>query len=516
MTKFWAYLKGDWIRSAVFAFVAVGVLVFLGWWLRIETYQGPPRTREEVDELAQPSSLVMPLTASLDEIQKGLNEQIPWTLYKIDENRDGCVPAQWFDRCIVPRPFGGCAQRLRTKVTPAIDCHVNGAARRGPIQIGGGGRDLLLTMPITASVTVRGRGEIGKRIQETADGSITARVSAAADVDENWQPSAVVNADYSWNNRIGVDVLGFRITFASKVDPKIKDAIGSLKGRLPELLAKLKLKEEANRAWSQGFSILRLAKDPDVWLRFTPRAIGYSGYKVDGRTLQLNILASGETKTFVGSKPSEPPVQPLPPLKRQLPDPGFTFVLPILAEYTTLAEAAKKALKVGETQTFDVPGVGTIKVVFKDVVIYQTTGKQLAIGISLDETARANILNTHGTVWLTGGVSVDNEKKRAKIEKLELYSQTNNAPVDILVSVVQFGPVNQAIRNALEYDFSRDYETILKQTNGALTRQISDNFYIQGRIESVSADRIIPSTDALLATLLAKGTAELRFGKFPQ
>ena len=198
-------------------------------------------------------------------------------------------------------------------------------------------------------------------------------------------------------------------------------------------------------------------------------------------------MAGGETQTFVGNKPSDPPVQPLPPLRRTLPDPGFTFI-PVSADYTALIDEAKRGLKVGETQTFEVPGKGVVKVVFKDVDIYQTTGKQLAIGVTLDAASQASVLNTRGTVWLTTSANIDNEGKRVKVEKLEVYSQSDNAPIDLLVSIIQLGPVNRAIREALEYDFSRNYDDMLKQANAALKRQISDDFYVVGKLDSFGAD----------------------------
>ena len=216
----WAGLKRK--PQILAALVVVGVLGIVVWWLRIETKQGPPKTQEPVGDLTRSSVMVISITASLDDIQRRLNEQIPGTLYAINENRDGCVPAKWAKVCVLPRPWGGCAQWVKTKISPDIDCHVDGAVTRGPIQIGGAANVLNLGMPVSASVTVTGRGQIGKNIRETANGSITAAASVTANVDENWQPSANVNVDYSWNNRIGVDVLGFRITFASKVDPKIE------------------------------------------------------------------------------------------------------------------------------------------------------------------------------------------------------------------------------------------------------------------------------------------------------
>src|SRR5712671_128150 len=135
MTKLWTVLKQDWKRQAIAAFVVVGALGIFVWWLQTESYQGPAKTEERVGDLGRSSTMVIPITASLDEIQTKLNEQIPSALYTIDENRDDCVPAQWVEYCLIPRPwpFSGCIQTAKTQVTPSIDCHVDGAATRGAI-----------------------------------------------------------------------------------------------------------------------------------------------------------------------------------------------------------------------------------------------------------------------------------------------------------------------------------------------------------------------------------------------
>jgi hypothetical protein len=459
-----------------------------------------------------PSTLVLPISASLDDLQNQLNKDVPTTLYAIDQNQDACVPAKWIDVCIVPLLRGRCAKRLKTKISPDIDCHIEGAVNRGQIVLGGSGTTLNLTMPVSAHVTAGGRGDIGKNIHVTADGTITAAVSVQANIDANWQPTATVNADYSWDHTIGVTVLGIRISFADKVDPKIHAAIDSFKQQLPSILAKLNLKEQANSAWVKGFATLPVANAPDVWVRFTPNAVGYNGYQIANRILRLNVMAAGLTETFVGKRPVDSPLQPLPPLQRALPNPGFNFVIPISADYQTLINIAKEQLKIGTSQTVNIPKIGVVKTTFRDIRLYQTTGNRLAIGVTLDAQAPSSLLNVKGTVWLIADILIENDRKIINVKDFEIYSQTNNLPADLLVSVVEFEPINQLLRSAIEYNFSKNYQAAMQQANAALTRQIADGFILVGKIDSIAADSVTAGPEALLVRMSAKGNLELRTG----
>ena len=295
------------------------------------------------------------------------------------------------------------------------------------------------------------------------------------------------------------------------MDPKIRELIDSFRATLPELVAKLKVREQAAKAWSQGFGSIQVSKDPEVWLRFSPTAVGFSGFRIDGRSLRADIMAAGTTETFLGQRPPDLPTQPLPPLTHTLPDPYFSFYVPIHGDYATLVETARNALKVGEEQKLEVPHVGAVKVVFRDVYIHQTTEMKLAIGVKVDAKPSSDFFRTTGVVWMIAAVEVDNERQRVKVRNFETFSRTDNPPADLLISILKFGPVNRAIRQTLEYDYSQDYDKAIKAANDALTRQVSDDFNLRGVISSVNTNRIEAGPEALIIVISAKGSAEMRY-----
>ncbi len=375
----------------------------------------------------------------------------------------------------------------------------------------GSGQTLAMAMPVNIEISTKDVGGIIK--SETATGSANVRASAAADIDENWTTTAAINADYSWNDRIGVNILGQRITFASKVDPKVREAIGKFQRSIPAQIEALALKDRLSEAWAKGFSAIQLSDNPAAWLRFTPGSVGYSGYEVSDGAIRLSLMANGVTETFLGPKPSDPKPVPLPKLARNLPPAGFQFYLPVLANYNTLEEGAEKALRRGEEQTFDVPNVGKVKVTFNDVTIYQTTNGALAIGVEINADPADEFFDTNGTIWLSAVPKIDNARRVASVDDLRIATKTDNGAFKLLASILSLRVVNDRLKGAMRYDFNQKYAEALAKANSALNRELTESLYLTGQITNAVVDRVVATPEGLFLGLDVTGTAALRYGK---
>jgi hypothetical protein len=495
---------------------AVAVLGSIWWVLSARSYDRPPVTHASVKLIPHTSSIVVPVALPLSDIQKKVNAAVPSTLYTMDENRDNCVEPQWAEACILPRPWGGCAQNVKTKVSPGIDCHLSGSVTlRGPISVGGSGTTLTLTVPVNVSVRAQGRGEIGKNFQQTAgaDANLTANLNF--DVNDNWEPKIDVSVTNHWDDPPHVWILGGKISFADKVDPKINDLIGDLKKRLPEMLADLKIRDKVQQQWIKGFEPIRVQSAPEIWLTFSPENVGYTGYKIQDGGLTAAFMLAGSVGTSLGSKPEPQTPSPLPKLARKLPVPGFEFSLALSADYTALVAQVKRELKIGETQEFDVSDAGKVNVTFKDVTINQTEGGALAVGLTLDAQPPHHVLATKGTIWLVSKFGVDNDKQIIFPTDLTVYSKTNNVPVDLLISLIGLAPINAALRKAVTYDFSKEKQKLLEQADSSLNRQLTPDVYLDGHLDDVKIDTVVAGDTALIAIVDAKGKLAIHSGSRP-
>lgn len=433
--------------------------------------------------------MTLPIVARMDELEARLNESVPTTLHTIDDDIEGCIKLG--------------------RLVPKVDCHLDGAVTRGKIVLGGAGEVLTLTMPVAIKVTARGRGDIAKHFKETADGALTVRGSARADIASDWAPSVKVVTDYKWDERIGVEIFGVRVTFASKVDSAIQRALQSIEKDIPRHLRELSLKKRAEDGWRRAHAVVAVGTQPDVWMRFVPVGVAFGGYQVDKGVLRATVKLTGSAETFVGQKPAPPTATPLPLLTRGVSGSGLDFDLPVFLDYAALEVVAERELRVGTKRLVQVPGTGAMTIQVRDVSLFQTTGRSLAVGISLDVEG----FDT-GTVWFTTKLSVDNQNKKIDVAELTVHSRTNSIPMDLFLSVVQLDAVTAAIRAAVAYDFSREYATALQQANASLKhRALAEGVFLDATITKVTATTIAAGPNAIQAALLVQGTGELSLAR---
>jgi hypothetical protein len=343
-----------------------------------------------------------------------------------------------------------------------------------------------------------------------------ANATLSFDINENWEPTASVNPTYNWIDPPHTWILGFKITFADKIDPRIRDLISQFQQNMPSLMQTLKLREMATKYWHSAFTTMQVNQNPPVWVHLYPESVGYGGYTVAGGALNLTFMAGGKVATSVGEKPTDPGPTPLPKLQKNLPPPGFSFSVPISADYKSLHDQLASALKFGHAQTFSVQDYGQVKVTVSDVTLYQTTDESLAVGINLEAVPQVSFAQAKGTVWLTSKINVDNAKHVISPSNFVIYGRNGNVPLDLIVSVIQHTPLRDLAINALTYDYSSQYDKMLAGINGAIRRQITPELYIDGKVNDLSAKNVLAGPDGLTAVLDARGIVSVSSGTLPK
>ena len=149
----------------------------------------------------QASSIVVPVSAPLADVEAALDKATPRTLWTIDRHEQKCVPAQRVDIGIA-----------RVKVLPTLGCRIVGQVTRGRIHLSGQGSTLVITLPVRAVLSAR---DVGGVAGETATGAATVRAVARLGLRRNWTPSARIDLAYDWTQPPGVEILGRRIVFTS-------------------------------------------------------------------------------------------------------------------------------------------------------------------------------------------------------------------------------------------------------------------------------------------------------------
>ena len=459
----------------------------------------PPRVDGAPDFPLEPSTIVVPISASLDDVQAAIEQQTPKKLWAIDQHVDACVPAQRVNLGIA-----------RLKILPTLGCRIVGDVVRGPLRLAGSGDRLTITMPVHATIAAE---NVGGLVSKTATGDAVVHAVARLSIDGDWNPAAKVSITYDWTTPPGIDFLGTRIEFASKADARLKPVIAGLEKSLPRELAKLKLRARLQDAWRQSFTSIMLNRDkPPAWMRITPKRLGFGGYRIEGRTIDLLLSADALTETFVGNRPPDPAATPLPPPVKAVGSRGLNFFIPVLADYAQLEPVVQRALVKRAERGIVLAGIGPVDVTFGKVTIYATTAGHLAVGVMAKAKAKNHsLLSTKGEIWLTAVPFNAANSQVVQARDVAIATNTDSNITNLLVSVFNDTSVRDSIRDGLTHDFAPDYAKVLGSARKAIGAKREGDFLLSADVTSVDNGALAVTGKGLFLPVRATGQATIAY-----
>ena len=474
-------------------------LVLAGCHHRATHVPAPPRVDTPVRLPAESSTIVVPVTAPLDQLQAALERELPRRLWTIDQQLDQCVPPQ--------RVNLGFAH---VRVLPKLGCHILGAVTRGPIRLSGSGDRLIVTMPIHASIAAL---KVGGIASKTATGDATVHAVARLSIVGDWRPAAKVVISYDWATPPGIEFLGRRITFVDKADERLKPVIAKLEQTLPRQLDQLHLRARLADVWRQAFTVISLNREnPPAWMRVTPRRLGFGGYRVVGRNLQLTLAAEALTATFLGPRPADPAPTPLPPPLPVPPERGLRFFVPVLADYHQLEPVVQRALRKRAAKGITLAGIGPVDAQFGTVTVYATTGGRLAIGVDAQAKARSfGALTTKGRIWLTALPFNRANSQAVEARDIQLAADTDSTAVNLLARMFNDTSVRDSIAEGLRHDFAPDYQRVLGKARAAIGGRQEGDFRLSADVTRVETGTLAVTGGGLFLPVRAEGKATIGY-----
>ena len=459
----------------------------------------PPKVESAPDFPLQTSTIVVPISASLDDVQRALDHKLSRRLWSIDKKFDQCVAAKRVDLGIA-----------KVKVLPNIGCHILGEVTRGPLRLGGKGDRLIITIPVHARITAKNVGGIASK---TATGDAIVRAVARLSLRGNWSPVAEVTIDYDWTKAPGIDFLGRRIEFASKADARLKPVIADLERSLPREIDKLDLRTHLAAAWKQGFTAIMLNRDrPPAWMRVTPKRLSFGGYRIDRRRLILTLGADALTETFVGDRPADPVATPLPPPAPATGKSGLNFFIPVLADYAQLEPVVRRALLKRADKGITLAGIGPVDVKFGKVTVYATTGGHLAVGVTAEAKAKnSSLLATKGEVWLTAVPYNVVNSQLVRVRDVAIATNTDSQITNVLIALFKDGSIRDSIAQGLSHDFAPDYEKVLGSARKAIGARREGDFLLSADVTRVENGTLAVTGKGLFLPVRAAGHATIAY-----
>ena len=480
----------------------------------------PPRITTPANFPQQASTIVVPLTVSLNDIEAKLNGSTPQRLWSINQRELKCIPAQRVTICPLHKQKCkgdeckkvACKIGIKgTKVTPDVACNIVGQVTRGRIRLSGQGDTILVHLPIKAIVSVRDVGGVIK--QETANASADVRAVVKMSINDAWSPTAKVSIDYSWKEPPGINFLGKRIKFADKADAKLAAVIAGLERDLSREIANVHTRAVVDAAWQQGFTSIMLNRErPPAWMRITPQRLSFGGYRVKGRQLEMTLAAETITETFIGDRPGDPTVTPLPPPGRIIANKGLRFHIPVLADYAELEPVVERALKKLAAKGISLDTVGPVDVQFGKVTIYATEGGKLAVGIRASAEANGSRLTrTKGEIWLSAIPYNQINSQIVKVRDLQIAARTDRDAVNLLITLFSDADVLAEITKALTEDFNKDYEKVLVAAKKAIAQRREGDFVLSAEVNNVSHGSVVVTGSGLFLPVDVTGKAKIQY-----
>jgi len=460
--------------------------------------EAPPRDAAQLNIPDVDSRLSLPVTIPLSRIRDMIARDVPRTLYAIDQNRDDCVP---------PERVSVLGRDIR--ITPRISCRIVGNVTRGNITLRGEGRNLIVRMPVSAQVSARDIGGVLRG--ETATGSAVVEAVVRVDIRRDWSPATQISLRYNWSRAPGVDFLGQRITFMNEADQRLRPIMVRIERQIERELASINVRSKAAELWAQAFTVQSLnSEDPPVWLRLQPRSIGIAGMSAGRRNLVINLAMGARTHTFVGERPEAPEASPLPPNAPPAGSGGLDIFLPVLSEYALLEPIVLRELRKLDERGISLPSVGRVETQIGAVEIYPTSGGRIAVGIDLTMTPTEGAAQRYGMVqgrvWLTGRPRGDYDSEEISIQGLEVYGDTDRLASDLLLKFASSSDLKDQLESALQENFEREYDHVLKLAQGALEEIRIGDVRLSADISQVRHGQILAVEQGLYLPLRVNGT----------
>jgi hypothetical protein len=432
------------------------------------------------------SMIALPVTVRLSAVQDLLNTRIP-------EVFTGA------GRLDIPVPV------INTKVGVNYDYEF----RRGPVSF------TVVGSVIHASVRFAGtlRGAASDlslfQAQVGIDGDV--RVDGPVALQDDWTLASRLSVAGTVRHAelpVGFSVLGQRIGTTVSVRKELQTLLDgaerTISDAVNDAIRNVRLKDALLPYWRALPAPLPVFKKPAVWLSVRPVAVAFSGISGDGSTLRLGLGTVAQIAGFVGSRPPDAVLGPLPNLTKASGWGTFHVWLPVSVEYAELArglsaQLADHPLEMTQNAT---------KLTVSQVQLW-SSGGLLFVGLKV----AAKNPDVTGWVYLQGRIQIGSGGVPS-VQDLDFTLDTKNVLVQAangLLHTTLTTWLDDAINTVLTAHAGPDAEGRLKdQLNAALQNVgLADGVSLRVTVDGAQVVGVYGSDAALELDTQFDGTASV-------
>ncbi|WP_336513955.1 DUF4403 family protein [Pollutibacter soli] len=260
----------------------------------------------------------------------------------------------------------------------------------------------------------------------------------------------------------------------------------------------MQLRPKFQQLWDSLSNVISLAGLG--YLRVNPEKLRISRLHVQNDTLVFSL--------GISARPVITQQKPAPVLRTVIPDisdfqlrSGFSLHLDAQLDYDSLSRILNQKLY---KKRIDIEQVGK-HVIIENCQIYGADGEKLIFKLDFSGSET-------GTFYLTGNPAYDVSTKQLSVNNLDYDIRTK----DMLVKTAKWlfnKKILQVLQSYTKFDLNTYEKSLISQVNNQVPKELYPGVWVNGAVNAVTLDRLMPSKEKLIVRLSSTGNLRLTLTK---
>ena len=281
---------------------------------------------------------------------------------------------------------------------------------------------------------------------------------------------------------------------------------------MDRLLAQM---DDARKAIEDSIRIMQLRpRFQQLWdsLNHVISLSGMGYLRVNPEKLRISrIMIQNDTLVFslgISARPVITQRKPVPVPRTAIPDisdfqlrSGFSLHLDAQLDYDSLSRILQQKLY---RKRIDIEQVGKY-VIVESCQIYGADGEKLIFKIDFSGSET-------GTFYLTGKPAYDVNSRQLSVNNLDYDIRTR----DMLIKTAKWlfnKKILQVLQSYTKFDLTTYEKSLVSQVNSQVPKEIYSGVWVNGALNAVTLDRLVPSREKLIVRLSSTGNLRLTLTK---
>lgn len=455
---------------------AAGLLLFLFLPGGSREPVAPRRWASAIVPEAPESTVVAPITVPMDVLESSMESSLP-TVFVEEKDRE---------------LEGGFL--LDAKITRTGK--VTAAAKKGALE---------LTLPVETRISVSpARGRRSLNVNCAMD--VTSRSTLS--LGKDWTLRSKTTLSYVWTRPPVLSVGNIDIPIEKLFAQRLDEQLAIAAARADENLEKRDpVRPRVEAAWASLFQPLPVRGNSGAWIVVSPLTLLSGEPEVRGDGVHIDAGLKGRMQLVLGDEPEALPMSTLPRRVTPEGEPAIALQVPLALSWDTLGELLTARIA-GQPQQIEVPGVGRkVSLVVSRVGIYPS-GARVVLALDYTMDGPSTPLDGAGRLYLSGVPVLDPQTRELSFSGLDAAVETDVDAVRAVGWLVKAGGM-KTFEDQLHLPLQDRLDQAREQLEAGLKVSGDAPAALSGTVSALDLREIIPTEDALVLTLVARGSAEL-------